>query len=130
MLVFGNDDVLVALSNGINFGTARIWRSGFTGWDNNTTVRTVVDVNGDGKADIVGFGNDDVLVALSNGSSFGAATIWNNGFASWDNNTTVRTVVDVTGDEKADIVGFGNTQIIVSPSNGTSFSPTTRWFNN
>jgi len=127
---FGNDDVLVALSNGINFGTARIWRSGFTGWDNNTTVRTVVDVNGDGKADIVGFGNDDVLVALSNGSSFGAATIWNNGFASWDNNTTVRTVVDVTGDEKADIVGFGNTQIIVSPSNGTSFSPTTRWFNN
>lgn len=36
--------------------------------------RTVVDINRDGRADIVGFGRDGVQTALSTGSRFGAAT--------------------------------------------------------
>ena len=35
-------------------------------------VRTVGDVNGDGNADLVGFGLDGVYVALSNGIGFDA----------------------------------------------------------
>ena len=51
--------------------------------------RLLADVNGDGKADIVGFANNGVVVALSTGSSFASGTVWfsetytlNNG--GWD----------------------------------------------
>ena len=60
------------MSNGSGFGAPIVWNSGYTnGWNNTTHVRTLADVNGDGKDDIIGFGNNNVLVSLSNGSGFG-----------------------------------------------------------
>ena len=39
-------------------------------------LRQMVDMNADGKADIVGFGNSGIYVSLNNGNGFGPATIW------------------------------------------------------
>ncbi|WP_055446686.1 M57 family metalloprotease [Lacinutrix mariniflava] len=126
---FGNNGILVSLSNGSSFGTATTWNGGFTnGWNNTNHVRTVADVNGDGNADIIGFGNNGILVSLSNGISFGTPTTWNGGFTNgWNNTNHVRTIADVNGDGKADVIGFGDNDIIVSLSNGSSFGTPTIW---
>lgn len=39
------------------------------GWRNNLHERQLADINGDGMADIVGFGDYGVIVALSDGDS-------------------------------------------------------------
>lgn len=38
--------------------------------------RAAGDANGDGKADVIGFANDGVYVALSSGTNFQPATRW------------------------------------------------------
>jgi Ca2+-binding RTX toxin-like protein len=80
----------------------------------------VADVNGDGRADIVGFGGADVYVALgqSNGT-FGTATkahdqftVNGGGWTSFDEYP--RQVADVNGDGRADIVGFAGDGVYVA----------------
>ena len=90
--------------------------------------RQVADVNGDGRADIIGFGYDNVLVSLgeSNGT-FGQALVANNDAFStskgdWSSfDKYPRQVADVNGDGRADIIGFGYDDVLVSlgESNGT-----------
>ena len=132
---FGYDKVLVSLgqSNG-TFGQALIAdNDGFTvskgDWSSfDKYPRQVADVNGDGRADIIGFGYDKVLVSLgqSNGT-FGQALIANNddftvGKGDWSSfDKYPRQVADVNGDGRADIIGFGYDKVLVSlgQSNGT-----------
>ena len=45
------------------------------GWNNIDHTRTVADVNGDGKADVIGFGGTNVFVSFSEGNSFGTTNI-------------------------------------------------------
>ena len=63
----------MALSTGHGFQRAQVWYREFTyqngGWRVDRHPRLLADVNGDGKADIVGFGNREVYVALSANSS-------------------------------------------------------------
>jgi chitinase len=132
---FAGNAVYVSLgqSNG-TFGQA------FTGINDNFTVnkggwtsfdkypRQLADVNGDGRADIVGFGYDNVFVALgqSNGT-FGSTSVAKNddftvnqgGWTSFDKYP--RQLADVNGDGRADIVGFGydNVSVAFGQSNGT-----------
>jgi hypothetical protein len=78
--------------------------------------RFLTDTTGDGRADIVGFGNDGVWVSrtLADGTygtpgmvmaSFG----YNAG--GWRVDQHPRFVADATGDGRADIIGFGNTGV-------------------
>jgi hypothetical protein len=83
--------------------------------------RFAVDVTGDARADIVGFGGSGVFVSLNYGEGFDNAILGINAFGTsasaggWSSNDTYhRTMADVNGDGKADIVGFGATGTFVS----------------
>lgn len=140
IIAFGNKGTYVSLSNGARFAASTIWANNFGvsagGWTNqNTFPRMVADVNGDGKDDIVGFGNKATYVALSNGAGFGAATSWIAGFGvnagGWTNqNVYPRMLTDMNNDGKADIVGFGSKGVYVALSTGSSFAAPTMWLGN
>jgi len=118
------DGTFGAVTTGIaNFGVNQ-------GWANqNGFARTTGDVNGDGKADLVGFGYAGALVALGNGdgtfkpvatavADFGVDQGWAN------DNSFHRALADVNGDGRADIVGFGyaGTLVALGKADGT-FGP-------
>jgi hypothetical protein len=125
---FGQNGVWVSLSTGSSFPAPSKWTSAFDlshGWTVAQFVRTVGDVNGDGMADLVGFGLDGVYVATSTGGAFGAISKWTSSFAlanGWTVASYVRMVGDVNGDGKADVVGFGQDGVYVGLSTGTTFS--------
>src|SRR5688572_8469566 len=74
---FGEDGVWVAMniSEQGDFSEAFMAVENFgynQGWRNDKHVRTTADINGDTMQDLVGFGNDGVWIAMSNGSGFDA----------------------------------------------------------
>src|SRR5262245_25610080 len=92
--------------------------------------RKLADINGDGRADIVGFGKNGVYVSLATGdghfaprtfelAQFGAAA---GGWSS--DNLYPRQLADVNGDGMADIIGFGQRGVFVSLATGDGhFAP-------
>ena len=95
------------------------------GWtDQDHFPRLLADVNGDGMADIVGFGGDSVIVSLATGGGhFGSPvlgiqnfTVNSGGWTSQDH--FPRLLADVNGDGMADIVAFGGNSVIVSLATG------------
>jgi hypothetical protein len=84
--------------------------------------RVLADLTGDGRADIVGFGDAGVWVALGDGdggfhparfvlAEFGVNQGWRVGLHP-------RLVGDITGNGRADMVGFGNDGVWVALGNG------------
>jgi hypothetical protein len=55
---------------------AAVWAERWRLASQNETPRVVGDANGDGRADVIGFGANVCQVALSTGSAFGAPTQW------------------------------------------------------
>ena len=126
--------VYVAKSNG----------NGFPGWTWKTTGRMIGtgagvllgDVDGDGKADLVGIGSPKdpdagvVYVAKSDGSGFPAWTWKTAGRMIGDGAGVL--LGDVDGDGKADLVGIGSPKdpdagvVYVAKSNGSGF-PAWTW---
>ncbi|SCL29404.1 Repeat domain-containing protein [Micromonospora rhizosphaerae] len=103
---------------------------GYTsGWRVERHPRFVVDVNGDGRADIVGFGDAGVYVSYgqANGTfsppQFVLADFGYN--SGWRVERHPRFVVDVNGDGRPDIVGFGDDGVRVSygQADGTFSAP-------
>jgi hypothetical protein len=135
---FAPSGVLVALSTGSGLGASQVWSTQFltgTGWTSQDTYpRFLGDVNGDGKADLVGCNAAGVWVALSSGARFGRAVPWSLSFGpsvaadSWmSQNLTPRALGDVNGDGSADMVGFGVGGVWVALSDGARFNRATLW---
>ncbi|MBK8260336.1 MAG: VCBS repeat-containing protein [Nannocystis sp.] len=85
----------------------------------------LADLTGDGRADIIGFGDGGVWVSLNQGdgtfreptkvlSFFGARSE----AGGWTSARHIRTLADLTGDGRPDIVGFGEHGVWVALNNG------------
>ena len=135
---FGIEGTFVALANGSGgFGELTFALAEFGtnagGWlSNDRYPRMLADVNGDGRADIVGFGIDGVLVALGSANgTFGplalAVAEFGTAAGGWTSQDRYpRALADVNGDGRADIVGFGEAGAYYALNNGTGgFGPVT-----
>ncbi|KAA1052536.1 FG-GAP-like repeat-containing protein [Azospirillum argentinense] len=90
------------------------------GWTNNDMYpRKLADVNGDGRADIIGFGREGVYVALGQANGSFAIPKLANTFFDYDSNWlsqnyATREIADVNGDGCADLVGFEAQGVLVA----------------
>ncbi len=105
----GGGPTLVINNFGYNAGSWRISQH----------PRFAADTNGDGRADIVGFGNAGVYVSRAQADgSYGPVQLVVNNFGfnagGWRVDEHPRVLADTTGDRRADIVGFGNAGVYVS----------------
>jgi hypothetical protein len=138
---FGKYGTYVSLSTGTSFAPVTRWIANYGtvvgGWTSQDKYpRALADVNKDGRADVVGFGNAGVYVSLATSSNtFAPPALWIRAFGAaaggWTSQTLFpRLVADVDGDGRADVVGFSKYGAYVSLSTGTSFLPATRWIAN
>jgi hypothetical protein len=131
---FGIKGVLVSLADGQGGFAAPVYTlDNFVqgkGWTSDDRYhRDLGDVNGDGRADIVGFGEKGTWVALADGAGsftnpfFALANFGRSqGWTSQD--VFKRELADVNGDGVSDIVGFGNAGTYVALADGAGgFGP-------
>ncbi|HSA81976.1 MAG TPA: VCBS repeat-containing protein, partial [Geminicoccaceae bacterium] len=120
---FGGAGVWVSLNNGNGTFQAPqmvVGNFGYDagGWRVEQHPRFLADLTGDGRADIVGFGNAGVWVSPNNGNgTFQAPQMVVANFAynagGWRVERHPRFLADLTGDGRADIVGFGDAGVWV-----------------
>lgn len=138
---FGEAGILVALNNGRGeFSNIHVALTDFgyrSGWRLDRHLRFLADVTGDGLPDVVGFGENNVFVSCNNGDGtfLPPRPVINNNFCigagEWQISNHPRVVADLTGDGKADILGFGESAVWVSLNNGQgSFGPASLVVNN
>jgi len=85
--------------------------------------RFLADITGDGRADIVGFGDTGVWTAITNGDGTfqpPRVVLADLGYEAggWRVEKHPRFLADITGDGRADIVGFGDAGVWTALSNG------------
>jgi hypothetical protein len=137
LIGFGEKGVFVAPynENEGDFDSPQLWTREYAsvryappfliqGWNTYKHLRLLADVNGDGAADIVGFGSDGVRVSIADpaGKSFNGYEFWSNEFGwndDWKNDNSIRMLGDVNNDGFADIIGFRD-KVYVALSNGTN----------
>ncbi|KAF8810224.1 lectin PVL [Phlegmacium glaucopus] len=131
---FGESNVLIGNNNGNGtFQAGRAVLQNFCysagGWRIEKHPRFVADLTGDGKADIIGFGDAGVYVSLNNGNgTFGAVNkvIDDFGYSAggWRVEKHPRFIADLTGNKRGDVVGFGDAGVYISINNGNgTFGP-------
>jgi hypothetical protein len=127
----GGGGIYCALSDGSSFQGGSIWSSHFNDanrWAGAAYYTTIAypDVNGDGKADVCGRGPEGVWCALSNGTSFGPATLWDTGFFGdaqefgFPQFYETLKFPDVNGDGKADVCARGIAGVYCALSDGVT----------
>ena len=106
------------------------------GWRVEKHPRFLADLTGDGRADIVGFGDAGVWVSLNKGDgTFKPVQKVVDNFAyvagGWRVEKHPRFLADLTGDGRADIVGFGDAGVWVSLNKGDgTFKPVQKVIDN
>jgi hypothetical protein len=134
---FAADGVYVALSTGEGFAQPVKWMDGYgttAGWANQDAYpRQLIDVDGDGLLDVLGFGGGNVMVALNKRDKFENAPIYS-AFTSftqaggWTSNDIYpKQATDINGDGRADIIGFHAGGVYVSLNTAAGFSPAVMW---
>ncbi|KAJ6581247.1 Psathyrella Velutina lectin At 1.5a resolution [Mycena capillaripes] len=134
---FGDSQVLIGRNNGNGtFQPGQGVIGGFCysagGWRIEKHPRFVADLSGDGRADLIGFGDAGVYVSLNNGDgAFGPVTLVLNTFGydagGWRVEKHPRFIASLTGDKRGDIVGFGDDGVIIAINNGDgTFQPARR----
>jgi len=129
---FANDGVYLAASNGTGFGAARLVVADFgydSGWRVESHTRLLADVDGDGRKDIVAYGRDGVWIARSTGTGFRAPSFVLASFGTAQSFTParhVRTAADVNGDGRDDLVVFADDGVYTALSTGAGFLTPTR----
>jgi hypothetical protein len=101
------------------------------GWRNDRHHRFLGDITGDGRADVVGLGDDGVATAVATGDGgFAAARFVLREFGvnqGWSVDRHPRFLTDVTADGLADLVGIGpdGTVTAIARGDGTFLPPQT-----
>lgn len=126
--------IVVSLNAGSSFRPSSSWGNGYfgynQGWRTRKQPRFVLDVNGDGLADVVGFSSSGVEVSLSTGASFLPSKTWIAAFGythTWRVESHPRYIHDMNGDGLPDVVGFSSGGVIVALNTGSLFTPGKTW---
>jgi hypothetical protein len=134
IVAFGEDHVFVAINNGDGtFKPLKPVLDQFIpaiGWRIESHPRFLADLTGNGCVDIIGFANQGVYVSLNKGDgTFQTGTLKLPEFGlkcskDWSVNRHPRWVADLTGNGKADIIGFADNGVYIAFGNGDgTFQP-------
>ncbi|KDR74277.1 hypothetical protein GALMADRAFT_227359 [Galerina marginata CBS 339.88] len=134
---FGETGVWISRNNGDStFEQPKMVVNDFAyaagGWRVEQHLRFMADIRNTGRADIVGFGNNGVLVSLNNGDgTFAPPKLASRSFGyrvaagGWRVDKHLRFLADVNGNGLLDIVGFGEQHVYIAVNNGDgTFQPT------
>lgn len=130
---FGDDGVWVSLGDGSGGFSSPVYALAAYapnqgGWSADRHPRLMADLTGHGPRDIVGFGEEGVWVSLGDGSGgFSAPAYVLADFGvtqGWLVEQHQRFVVDLTGDGRADLIGYGPNGVLVALGDGAGgFGP-------
>ncbi len=118
------DGVLCALSQSVGFAAPRLWTTSFGDSDgaSGATELELVDVDGDGRADICGHVGDEVRCALSDGRRF----VDSASLADAAPGAAVR-FADVDGDRRSDVCVIDDAAVRCARSFGNGFTALAPW---
>jgi hypothetical protein len=131
---FNDFGVLVSLSTGSGFLPPTQWLDDlgfFNGWRTDNSVRVLADLDGDGRADIIGLLDQYIITSISNSKLFREAKMRMAGFSPtsgvWQLEPSTRLVGDVSGDDLADVVGLDANGVLVSRATKEGFAEPEYW---
>jgi hypothetical protein len=126
--VRGGDGVYCSLQTKDGFSAPSRWSSDFSDandWGGLGASRSLdlVDVDGDGRADLCGANATGVICARSAGSRFTEARLWSSllVLAGDDRKLSTPQFADLDGDGLADVCGHANGELVCLFSNGDHF---------